>query len=187
MRIIGGTLKGRKIIAPKNLPVRPTTDQAKEGLFNLLNSRFELDELEILDLFSGTGNISYEFISRGVKSAHSVDANFNCFQFQKKIKSEFALDNYYPFKGDIYRALKSIKQQFDVVFADPPYQLPTINTLPEFILSHDLLKKDGILVVEHGKETVFNHPNLIEHRKYGNVNFSIFKNEITKDSQKVDE
>lgn len=174
MRIIGGSLKGRKIIAPKNLPVRPTTDQAKESLFNVLNSRVDFSEIDVLDLFSGTGNISYEFVSRGAKSVTSVDANFNCFQFQKKTKTELGLSNYHPFKGDIYRALKSIPQKFDIIFADPPYQLPTIQTLPDFILQHDLLNENGILIIEHGKETTYEHPLLTEHRKYGNVNFSFF-------------
>lgn len=179
MRIIGGSLKGRKIIAPKNLPVRPTTDQAKESLFNVLNSKFDLDVFDVLDLFSGTGNISLEFLSRGVNSVTSIDANFNCFQFQKKTKQQYNLDNYFPYKGDVFRALKSVKKQFDVIFADPPYQLKNIQDLPDFILSFNLLKPGGVLIVEHGKETTYEHPHLIEHRKYGNVNFSFFDPENT--------
>lgn len=174
MRIIAGTHRGRKIIAPKNLPVRPTTDQAKESLFNVLNNRYDLDNIEVLDLFSGTGNMSYEFVSRNAKKVTAVDANFHCFQFQKKIKTELVMENFFPFKGDVFRAVKSIGSQFDIVFADPPYQLKNLTDIPDLIFENNLVKEGGILIVEHGKDTTFEHKNLIEHRQYGGVNFSFF-------------
>ena len=175
MRIIAGKYRGKKIIAPKNLPVRPTTDQAKESLFNILQNRYTFEELEVLDLFSGTGNLSYEFLSRGVSKVVAVDANFACVTFQKRIKTELNLENFEPRKGDVLRALPSILQKFDLIFADPPYQMKEIGELPELILSSNILKPDGILILEHGPQTQYEDPRLIEHRKYGNVNFSFFQ------------
>lgn len=174
MRIIAGKHRGKKIIAPNGLPVRPTTDQAKESLFNVLNNEYDLREIAVLDLFAGTGNISYEFISRGAKKAVSVDANYKCFQFHKKIKQELQLDNYHPFKGDVFRAIKSISEKFDIVFADPPYQLKGIENLADTLLDLDIYKEGATLIIEHGKETNYSHQKLEQHRKYGAVNFSFF-------------
>ncbi|MFT6717187.1 MAG: 16S rRNA (guanine966-N2)-methyltransferase, partial [Saprospiraceae bacterium] len=145
MRIVAGKFRGKRITAPNGLPVRPTTDQAKESLFNVLNNQYNLDEITVLDLFSGTGNISYEFISRGAVKVISVDANFKCFQFHKKMKQELGMDNYFPFKGDVFRALKSINEKFDIVFADPPYQLTGIENLADTLLALDIYKKDAKL------------------------------------------
>lgn len=175
MRIVSGSLRGRKIFAPKNLPVRPTTDQAKESLFNVLHNRYDFDESTVLDLFSGTGNISYEFISRGALKVTAVDANFHCFQFQKKTKKDLDLTNFHPHKGDVFRAIKSISEKYDIIFADPPYQIDNLLDLPDLILGQDLLKEGGCLIIEHGKQTTFEHPNFVEHRTYGGVNFSFFK------------
>ena len=177
MRIISGKYRGKKILAPKNLPVRPTTDQAKESLFNILQNRFDFEDLEVLDLFSGTGNLSYEFLSRGVIKVVAVDANFACVGFQKQIKTELNLSNFEPRKGDVLRAIPSINQQFDLIFADPPYQMKEIVDLPNLILNADILKPNGLLVIEHGPATKFEHRQLFEHRKYGHVNFSFFNTE----------
>lgn len=175
MRIISGTLKGRRLHPPKNLPVRPTTDNAKESLFNILNNYFYFEDLDILDLFSGTGSISYEFISREVKSVTSVDGDYRCVSYQKKMKDEFKMENYSPFKNDVFKVLKSIDRQFDIIFADPPYDLKNIPEIADIVFERDLVKKDGWLIIEHSKDTTFSHPRFVEHRSYGSVNFSIFK------------
>jgi len=174
MRIVAGKFKGKRITTPSGLPVRPTTDQAKESLFNVLNNDFDLDEVSVLDLFAGTGNISYEFISRGAEKVVSVDANFKCFQFHKKMKQELEMDNYHPFKGDVFRAIKSINEKFDIVFADPPYQLSGIENLADTLLALDIYNEGAVLIIEHGKETIYSHEKLEQHRSYGSVNFSFF-------------
>lgn len=174
MRIIGGEFKGKKIIPPKGLPVRPTTDQAKESLFNVLANQYDLQGIKVLDLFAGTGNISYEFLSRGALKVVSVDANFKCFQFHKKIKQELNLKHYTPYKGDVFRAIKSIDSKFDIVFADPPYQLKNIGDLGPILLGLDIYEPNGKLIIEHGKDTSYDLPQLEQHRKYGGVNFSFF-------------
>lgn len=174
MRIISGQFKGRRLTAPDNLPVRPTTDYAKESLFNILNNNFYFEGLEILDCFSGTGNISYEFLSRGVKSVTGLDANLNCVAYQKSIKETLGCDNFNPLKQDVFKALKTIPGPFDIIFCDPPYDLENIPEIPEIVFENKLLGEDGWLIVEHSKATSFNHPNFKETRRYGNVNFSIF-------------
>ena len=174
MRVISGKFKGRKIIAPSNLPVRPTTDQAKESLFNVLANDIDFNQVSVLDLFAGTGNISMEFLSRGAVKVVSVDANQHCFNFNKKLKEQWNLDNYFPYKNDVFRSIKNINEQFDIVFADPPYQMPNISELPKLLLSSDLFKENGLLIIEHGKDTVYEHPFLLETRVYGSVNFSFF-------------
>lgn len=177
MRIISGSHKGKTIVAPKNLPVRPTTDFAKEALFNILENNFELDELHVLDLFSGTGNISYEFASRGAKTITSIDQNFNCYNFIKRTSKELNLSAIQVFKADVFKFLAKNAQQYDFIFADPPYDLKNINEIAQLVFEHSLLKEHGWLIVEHDKRTdLKNHPNYVQTRKYGNVNFSIFKN-----------
>ncbi len=176
MRIISGSHKGKTIVAPKSLPVRPTTDFAKEALFNILENNFEMDELHVLDLFSGTGNISYEFASRGAKMITSVDLNFNCFNFIKKVAKELDLAAIQVFKADVFKFLCKHSQQYDFIFADPPYDLKNINEIAQLVFDNSLLKEHGWLIVEHDKRTdLKNHPNYVQTRKYGNVNFSIFK------------
>jgi 16S rRNA (guanine966-N2)-methyltransferase len=174
MRIIAGKFRGKRITTPVGLPVRPTTDQAKESLFNVLNNEYDLDEITVLDLFAGTGNISYEFLSRGAVKVISVDANFKCFQFHKQMKAELESDNYFPFKGDVFRAIKSIDEKFDIVFADPPYQLKGIEKLADTLLELDIYKDNAKLIIEHGKKTSYAHKNLDQRRSYGSVNFSFF-------------
>jgi 16S rRNA (guanine(966)-N(2))-methyltransferase RsmD len=174
MRIIGGKHKGKNIIAPKNLPVRPTTDFAKESLFNILNNRIDFEEVELLELFAGTGNIGYEFASRGCQTITSVDVNFQCVQFIKKMSKELG----YPtrvIRSEVFRFLKQNKTSFNFIFADPPYQLEGIDQLPELIFEQGILKPEGILVVEHDRSTNFaEHPRFEEERQYGKVHFSFF-------------
>lgn len=175
MRIISGKLKGRKIMAPGNLPVRPTTDISKEALFNILENTFELEDSRVMDVFSGTGNISLEFISRGASEVISIDANYNCISFQKKTIKELNLTNLHPFKIDAFKGIEKAKGTFDIIFADPPYDFPKTNLLPEFILSKNLLNENGILIIEHGRDTIFTTLKPFETRNYGKVNFSFFK------------
>ncbi|MCO6500818.1 MAG: 16S rRNA (guanine(966)-N(2))-methyltransferase RsmD [Vicingus serpentipes] len=176
MRIINGIHKGKSIIAPKDLPVRPTTDFAKEGLFNILSNEFDIDNLEVLDLFSGTGNIAFEFASRGAKKVLCIDANYHCVSFIKKTSSTLNFKQLSVFKNDVFKYLKQYTQSFDLIFADPPYDLKEIPVIPQLIFDNKLLNKDGWLIVEHDKRTdLSDHSNFVVQRKYGNVHFSIFQ------------
>ena len=177
MRIISGKHKGKSIIAPKNLPVRPTTDFGKEGLFNILGSEFDIEEIEVLDLFSGTGNIAYEFASRGVKKVLCIDQDMNCVRFIKKMKKELEFDQLTVFRNDTFRYLKQYKQQFDIIFADPPYEMKEMGRIAEMVFEKDLLKPNGWLIIEHDRRTdLSEQPHFVTARKYSNVNFSIFEN-----------
>lgn len=176
MRIIGGKHKGKSIFAPKNLPSRPTTDFAKEGLFNMLENEFDLEELTILDLFAGTGNLTYEFASRNVKSVACVEQNYNCVKFIRQTINELKLDNMSVYKNDVFKALKQVKQSFDLIIADPPYNLKNYTELIDTIISKPLITDNGILIIEHDKHNDFSsHPNFKKQKKYGNVNFSFFE------------
>lgn len=161
---------------PKNLPVRPTTDFAKEALFNILNNEFDFEELSVLDLFSGTGGISYEFASRGAWSITAVDSNYKCYSFIKKTVDDLKLNAINPVKADVFLFLQRSSQKYDIVFADAPYDLPEVVKIPDAVLSKNLVKKDGWLIVEHSAKTSFKeHPFFDHERVYGNVHFSIFK------------
>jgi 16S rRNA (guanine966-N2)-methyltransferase len=178
MRIISGEHKGRVINAPKSLPVRPTTDFAKESIFNILNNHFDFEGLKILDLFCGTGNITYEFASRGSTDITCVDNNYPCCEFVKKTIAAFKMDQVKVTKSDALSFLKKTLSNYDIIFADPPYDMDAekFQSIPELVFSKNILKPNGWLIIEHGERTIFsNHKNFIEHRKYGNVNFSIFK------------
>ena len=172
MRIISGTHKGKRLIAPYTLPVRPTTDRAKEALFNILESRYFFDGKNALDLFSGTGNISYEFASRGCKEILAVDNNFNCINYIQKTSDKLEF-NINIIKSNCLQYLKNCKQQFNFIFADPPYNYKEYQELKNLVCENNLVKKDGLLIIEHDKETSFESDN-IETRKYGTVHFSIF-------------
>lgn len=177
MRIIGGKLKGLLIHPPANLPVRPTTDLAKEALFNILNNRYDFETLRVLDLFSGTGNISLEFGSREAAEVIAVDKHFGCFNFLKQTAAKHNLKNIKVQKGDVFKFLDLETDQFDIIFADPPYDLPTIPKIPEVIFNRNLLREDGLLIVEHpSMKKLDNHPNFTEQRKYGYSSFSFFEN-----------
>ena len=176
MRIIGGKYKGRKIVPPANITARPTTDFAKEGLFNILNNKIDFEGITVLDLFSGTGNISYEFISRGAAQAHLVEKNYNNFSGIKKIINELELPNIKPIHIDVAAYLKTCNIKYDLVFADPPFDLSWIDELPDMILNAGVLKNDGLFILEHPVNKNFsNRPFFLESRRYGEVHFSFFK------------
>ena len=175
MRVIRGKYKSRRFVPPKNFPSRPTTDYAKESLFNILENQWELDGLEILDLFAGTGNISLEFLSRGAKQVLSVDSHFVSYKFMKQTKAKLQADNWSILKNDVFKFVPKIGKQFDIVFTDPPFGLKNILQLPELIFNSDVLNKQSVVIIEHGKETDFsNQINFDEVRHYGGVNFSFF-------------
>lgn len=183
MRIIGGKLKGLRFYPPTSLPVRPTTDMAKEALFNILNNQLDFDGLKVLDLFSGTGNISMEFASRGAEQVVSVDINTGCVKYLKDISKQHQIDTITPFRSDVLKFLKEESETFDLIFADPPYDLPQIPLIAKLVFERGLLKPDGLLVVEHPSyKRLDDHPNFYEQRKYGNSSFSFFKQLIEQET-----
>ena len=177
MRIISGLHKGRRIIAPKKLPARPTTDIAKEALFNILSNQYEFESIDVLDLFSGTGNISYEFCSRGANSIHCVDKNKNCTKFITN--TSFKLNM--PIQvncSDVFKYLKNNYDKYDIIFADPPYDIvqTELEKLVNLIINNRLIKKNGVFIVEHSKhKSMSKMKNFIELRTYGGSCFSFFK------------
>ncbi len=175
MRIIGGKMKGVRINPPANLPVRPTTDLAKEALFNILNNQYDLENIRVLDLFSGTGNVSLEFASRGAELVVSVDKHFGCFNFLKTAAQKYDLPNIKATKADVFKFLEMETDQFDIIFADPPYDLPTIPMIPEIIFRRNLLTAEGVLIVEHPSLKKIDSPYFVEQRKYGYSSFSFFQ------------
>jgi 16S rRNA (guanine(966)-N(2))-methyltransferase RsmD len=176
MRIIGGTHRGRVIKAPNNLPVRPTTDFAKESLFNILNNEIDFEECDVLDLFCGTGNITYEFASRGCKHITTIDVNTKCTSFVKESVKSFGFENVVVMTANVFLFAQQCKRKFDVIFADPPFADEKIKTIPDIIFENDLLNEDGLLIVEHPPEVSFSaHPNFSKHKVYGHVNFSFFR------------
>jgi 16S rRNA (guanine966-N2)-methyltransferase len=180
MRIIGGTLKGLKLNPPKNLPVRPTTDMAKEALFNILLNQIEFEGLRVLDLFSGTGNISMEFASRGAEQVISVDRSIQCAHYLKDISRQHGLTNIKAFKEDVFKYLELETDKYDLIFADPPYDLNKIPEIPKIIFNKNLLVSGGMLIVEHQSlQNLSNHPAFVEQRKYGHSSFSFFKSPDT--------
>lgn len=175
MRIISGAHKGKKITAPSGLPVRPTTDLAKESLFNILNNYFYFDQIKVLDLCAGTGNVSYEFAARGAESVISVEINNQAAQFISKTASDLGFTNLHVIKSDALHFLGMCKQAFNVIFADPPYNWEHYARIPELVFENNLLLPEGFLVIEHPKDVSFEeHPKIYQHRIYGRVNFSIF-------------
>ncbi|WP_347926282.1 RsmD family RNA methyltransferase [Pontimicrobium sp. SW4] len=177
MRIISGLYKGRRITAPKKLPVRPTTDMAKEALFNILNNRFYFDDISVLDLFAGTGNISYEFASRGTEDITSVDKDFGCTKFIAHTSDEFDFD-IRVIKADVFKFLETTKQKHTVIFADPPYDfsIDAFSKIPELVFQNQLLVDDGILIIEHSKHTNLSSLASYSYSKnYGGNRFSFFE------------
>ncbi len=176
MRIISGIHKGRTIRPPKNLPVRPTTDMAKEGLFNILNNQVDFDELDVLDLFCGTGNISFEFVSRGAKSVTCVDASNKCLRFVSETFGSLKFESGTTLKADALRFTESTNRKWNLIFADPPYDYKFYPELVSSILEKGLLQKDGLLIIEHpGEIELSEFKGYAQTRKYGRVHFSFFE------------
>ena len=174
MRIISGKYKNRKIEFSK-LKSRPTTDFAKESLFNLLQNNYDLSETIVLDLFAGTGNISYEFISRGSTKTIAIDSNLLCVNFMKKMKKKLEMENLDIYYSTAIKHIYQTKYKFDIIFIDPPYNFDQkkYNEILDTIYKKNILKKEGSIVVEHSKLINFNmHTQFLEQRKYGKVHFS---------------
>jgi 16S rRNA (guanine966-N2)-methyltransferase len=177
VRIISGKYKGRRIFPPKGLPVRPTTDMSKEALFNVLNNHFSFEGLKVLDLFAGTGNISFEFASRGSTPITSVDADFGCVKFIKQVAAEYDF-NIAATKSDVFQFLERNKATYDIIFADPPYALDQ-KTFEKVVLSvfeKNILQEDGMMIIEHSKYTKLDHLIHFSFKKsYGGSIFSFFE------------
>ena len=176
MRIITGRYKGRRFDIPRTFKARPTTDFAKENIFNVLQGYTDFDGKTALDLFAGTGSISLELASRGCQQVVSVEADRDHAAFIRQCFAKLGTDNLLLIRGDVFKFLKTCRQSFDFIFADPPYALRELPQIPDLILESTLLRPDGLLVFEHGKDHDFSqHPRFMEHRQYGSVNFSIFR------------
>lgn len=177
MRIISGKYKGRRIFPPKGLPVRPTTDMSKEALFNVLNNHFNFEGLKILDLFAGTGNISFEFASRGSTPITSVDADFGCVKFIKQVADEYDF-NIAATKNDVFKFLERNNATYDIIFADPPYALDqkTFEKIVLLVFEKNTLQEDGMMIIEHSKYTKLDHLIHFSFKKsYGGSIFSFFE------------
>jgi 16S rRNA (guanine(966)-N(2))-methyltransferase RsmD len=176
LRIISGKFKGRRLSPPANLPVRPTTDRAKEALFNILMT-FDFENAVILDLFAGTGSISYEFLSRGAGNVTAIEQNHKCVDFITAVAGELDLQGFSVKQANVFKFVQMTPTDYDLVFADPPYNLDELNSLPGLVFDNHLLKQEGIFILEHDANTDFSgDKRLADHRKYGKVHFSIFKN-----------
>ncbi len=189
MRIISGKYKGRRISAPKNLPVRPTTDMSKEALFNVLRNHFNFEGLKVLDLFSGTGNISYEFASRGSNNITSVDGDFGCVKFIKQTASEFDF-NIAAIKSDVIKFIEKCNAKYDIIFADPPYafEQKTFDKIVITIFERDLLEEEGMMIIEHSKYTKLDHMIHFSFKKsYGGSIFSFFEIKSENEEEMVEE
>lgn len=179
MRIIAGKLRGRRINPPQSLPVRPTTDMARESLFNILNNYVDYEECSVLDLFAGTGAVSLEFVSRGVREVTAIDINVQCTDFIKQAANQLAVSNLRVVRADVFDLLKRANRKFDMVFADPPYTIEGLASLPDLVFARNILTEDGIFILEHPREYQFEeHPHFWQHRAYGKVNFTFFANKL---------
>lgn len=176
MRVISGTYRHRHFDIPKSFKARPTTDFAKENLFNVLSNHIDFEGSSALDLFSGTGSISLELLSRGCSHVVSVERDGAHHAFICKVMKEIKTEDCVPIRGDAFKFIKACHETYDLVFADPPYALQEIPQLPDLIFERCLLNEGGLFVLEHGKDHHFDeHPHFVEHRAYGSVNFSFFK------------
>lgn len=177
MRIISGKHKGRRLQPPKNLPVRPTTDMAKESLFNILNNYYYFDMISVIDLFAGTGNISFEFSSRGTEEVFAIDENFGCIKYINSIARQLDL-KINAYKSDVYKFLEKTPLKADVIFADPPYnfELTRFLKIVDIVFERNLLNENGVLIIEHSKHTeISEHPNFSYDKRYGGNVFSFFE------------
>lgn len=177
MRIIGGDLKGRSILPPAGYKARPTTDFAKEGLFNVLVNEIDFSRSSLLDLFSGTGSISFEFASRGCRDIVAIEMNAVNVSFIKKTASALGVsDCMQVVHHNVFDFLPICHRQFEVVFADPPYAIDGLDTIPDKVFSHSVVEEGGYLILEHPADYSFKeHPNFVKGKKYGNVHFSFFE------------
>ena len=176
MRIITGQYKGRHFDIPRSFKARPTTDFAKENIFNVLQGYIDFEDTSALDLFAGTGSISLELVSRGCSRVISVEADRDHANFIRQCFQKLGEDKDILIRGDVFRFLKTCKQKFDFIFADPPYALKELPQIPDLVLNGDYLNEGGIFVFEHGQDyDLSEHPRFLEHRSYGSVNFSIFR------------
>lgn len=188
MRIISGKYKGRKIFPPKNLPVRPTTDMSKESLFNILNNTFDFDGLKVLDLFAGTGNISYEFASRGAGPITCVDEDFGCIKFIRKTAEEFDFD-IITVKSNVFTFLEKARDSYDVIFADPPYNMEEqkLQKIVDTIFGNNLLDDGGMIIIEHSRHTKLDQAQHFSFQKnYGGSVFSFFEIELENEDDEAD-
>ena len=182
MRIITGIYKGRHFDIPRSFKARPTTDFAKENIFNVKNGYVDMEGANALDLFAGTGSISLELLSRGCAPVVSVEMDRDHASFIRECMKKLDTNDNILIRGDVFRFIQTCKQQFDQIFADPPYALPELPTIPRLILEKGMLKPGGLLVFEHGKKNDFSDvPGFIEHRAYGSVNFSLFRAETVEE------
>lgn len=176
MRIISGKYKGRHFDVPRTFKARPTTDFAKENLFNILNNIIDFEGCTALDLFAGTGSISLELLSRGCKEVTSVEMDSLHIGFLKKSSAKLGDENWRIIRDDVLRFLKRATQRYDIIFADPPYAMKELGEIPGMVMQSRILDNGGIFIFEHGKDYCFeNHPHFFRHCSYGSVNFSFFK------------
>lgn len=184
MRIIGGALKGIRFQPPQDIPTRPTTDFAKEALFSVINNSFNFDNIKVLDLFGGTGSISYEFSSRGCEDITTVEIFPKCANFIKKTVAELKLKGVKVLQMDVFDFIRNSSASYDVIFAGPPYPLPDIPAIPDLILEHKLIEGLGWFILEHNPHHNFEkHPHFFKSKKYGTTIFSIFVNDVIKSSE----
>jgi 16S rRNA (guanine966-N2)-methyltransferase len=178
MRIVGGKFKGRQFNPPKVMPARPTTDFAKEGLFNILTNNFDLENIDFLDLFGGTGSISYEIASRGCTNITAIELDMKLVAFIKKNFEELKLPSTcVVYKNDVFRFMSQTNLKYNLIFAGPPYPLPNLNTIPDCLFANNLLAADGWFILEHNPQHNFDHhANFYKKRNYGTTIFSIFIN-----------
>lgn len=182
MRAITGKYKGRHFNVPPTFKARPTTDFAKENIFNVLRSYVDFEGLKALDLFGGTGSITLELLSRGAARVVCVEKDFHHYSFIRKVLTSLLDEGGVALKADVLKFVPHCAEQFDLVFADPPYALPQLEQLPDLILSTNILHEGGLLVLEHGKVHDFSsHSLFVEHRAYGSVNFSLFRKSAPND------
>lgn len=176
MRIISGKYRGRSINPPRNLRARPTTDFAKENLFNVLNNYIDYEDTDVLDLFAGTGSVSYEFASRGARSVTSVEINSVHYNFIRQTAQQLEIDNFYAVKANVFLYLKNCPKHFDLIFSDAPYDLEGSEEVVSLVLDGNILREGGIFIFEHsGKQNFSSHENFWQLRSYGSVHFSMFK------------
>lgn len=182
MRVISGLYKRRRFEVPRTFKARPTTDFAKENLFNVLNNYLDFEGASALDLFAGTGSISIELVSRGCDKVIAIEKDPQHHAFICKVMNEVKTDKCIPIRGDVFKFMERCNEQFDFIFADPPYALKDLEQIPSLVFQYKLLKEDGLFVLEHGKDNHFEeNPHFLEHRSYGSVNFSFFTTKVKTD------